>query len=368
MKLPLAIFLVLIVIFPIAYSFHNLKAIKTNALKNQEPDEENEQSIEVDAFYPNERIRKYGPNMAKYFTRFAKLSYCDFQIFTSNPLCEKIMEEWKLVYSTRRVKVLSSKMSSSKSQKKKMVFTCSSPRKYFNFEEKNLIYSDASKAFNSTYFGAFNFFVKIYEKLIPKVTEEKLFNQIKLNINATDTQIFFVGHSYGAVICNILALRASELNEYKTYKQKDSPILLTYGAPNIGGKTFADNIESRVPLVYRIVSNIDALPTYPRTTELDKSIKTNKWDFIKLKDYGKHIVINNDNDNHYLCPILSKSSISKRKNSSTSLNSCLVKTHYVSYNNMFYFQDNLANISPNAEYNKVWTNGASIGSMGYAST
>lgn len=371
MKCSLAVFMAILFIvvqFTFTFSLNyrkmrinpNPKSIKKSnpnnkpLAKERKEDPEDPSDFEKESFYPVERIKKYGPNMGKYFTRFAKLAYCNLNHFTVNPVCEKIKEEWDVDLSTQYVKVL---VSTNKSPQKKIVYSCSSPRELFDLNEEKLVYKNDTNHFVSTHFGAYDYFANFYEEKITDESEKLLLQSILKNMNsAAPIQIFFVGHSYGGVLCNILALKASEMKEFNKFKDADSPVLITYGSPNIGGKVFADNTESRIPLVFRIIATEDALPTYPRTVEEDKIIKKNKYPKMPIQNIGKHIVVIFWSDKHYMCP---RTDTKKPK-------ACNVRTDYISANNMFYFDDNLAGISPNSEFNKAWDMAASIGAKAYA--
>jgi hypothetical protein len=369
MKYGLAV-LLLCFVFSISHSkFLNNKRveiIKTNNIVNRDT-KENSSEKKDEPFYPQERVRSYSLNMAKYFTRFAKYSYCHTYLYSNNPVCNNIRSEWKEIYNSQYIKVLSSE---NNSVQKKIVFACSAPTILKALDENKLVYkfTDKSFDFKNSHFGAFSYFAEFYEEYVKDRIENNLLDIIKQNSKSKteNLQIFFIGHSYGAILCNLLALKASELDEYKKIKQKDSPVLITYGSPNIGGEYFARKTEELIPGVYRIVMRFDALPTYPRTIEDNEKIKedavkepgpNNNMNFyyIPITNYGKHIVIDFNTLNENFCPKLPGSNAK-----------CKVKAKYVSIHNRMYFKDNLSIISPKSEYNKSWFNAADIGKNAYA--
>jgi hypothetical protein len=312
-------------------------------------------SIQDNGYFPSYIVNKYSNKLGKYFTRFVKVAYCKFKLNSKNPVCQKIMEEWETVYHSKSdVKVLRSK----NGKNKKVVYACSTPRKMFKLNETNMVYNQSSTTFNQTFYGTYTYFKKFYEKEVNERQEGKLLNYIKGHLNTTieTVQIFFVGHSYGGIICNILALRASELPEYSKFKQENSPVLITYGTPDIGGKTFSSATEKKIPRVFRIINKKDALPTYPRKTEFNSRINKKNITSIQLENIGNYIVLNPETNGYEMCPSQRLSKKSK----------CELMTNYSSANNMFYFNDNLANLSPKSEYNIAWMNGANIGANAYS--
>jgi hypothetical protein len=363
MKYLLSFFLLTLTTVQCFYSFEGMNSFNKNPKIIEKLNKTNvKEFVEKAAFFPAGRIKSFSYNMAKYFTRFAKLAYCNTNIFIKNPICKYIQGQWRLKMSTRYVKVLKSARGLIK---KKVIFSCSSPKKKFHLPEKMLIYNETEKNHFDTSFGEFQYFKKFYRKMVTRKAEKnlikKLFKYLKMDKLGL-TQVFFIGHSWGGVICNMLALKATKFKRFDRFKGKDSPVLITYGAPNIGGKKFAKRTEKKIPLVYRIISKVDALPTYPRTIKENENIS--KMSKINLKDIGKHIVINFKKRNlkkrkYFWCN-------RKKKNRHTGTEEqCKVSTEYMSYNNKFYFNDNIAGISPKSEFNKVWSNAGSIGAQAY---
>jgi len=353
MKIQLTIFIVLLAL--ISQISFSLKTHKTHKFHKKSslnilPKFQNKTKKNTEKeFFPDDRVKSFTFNMAKYFTRFAKLAYCDLNIFVVNPVCESIKRDWDNVIKTRFVKVLRSV----KKDKKKIIFSCAAPSKLFKLQEDALVVKEPGH-YNKTLFGELDFFTNLYKEMVTPTNEFFLFNTLSkflMQDGLGNVQVFFIGHSYGGVICNLLALKAFKRNDIQKNKSKNSPVLITYGAPNAWGYDFAKLTEEQIPLVFRVIVYKDALPTYPRTYEEDQRIKQENISQKELKDIGNYYIIN-ANDETIICP-------------SAGEKACQVSTNYMSYDNKFYFNDNIAGISPKSEFNKVWSNAASIGAASY---
>jgi hypothetical protein len=363
MKYLLTIFIITLAIIQCTYSFEEISPFKKNPKIIENLKKNVTDFVDKEAFFPEGRIKKFSYNMAKYFTRFAKLAYCNTNIFVKNPLCIKIQGEWRLKMSTKYVKVLKSAKGMIK---KKVIFACSTPKKLFKLPEKNLVYNETEKNHFNTTFGEFEYFKKFYKKMIkPKAEKDlikRLFKYLKMDKLGL-TQVFFIGHSWGGVLCNMLALKATKFKRFDRFKGKDSPVLITYGAPNIGGKKVAKLTDKKIPSVYRIISSVDALPTYPRTIKENENIS--KMSKYNLKNIGKHFVINFKKGKVSRCNPDKKTKTNTKSKNRGAKKGCEVSTEYMSYNNKFYFNDNIAGISPKSEFNVVWTSAATIGRTAY---
>ena len=275
-------------------------------------------------------IKNFTIPMVQYYKRFAKFAYCHKKdIYSKRGLCPAILGSgWGINRVKNFIKIIYSKIY------KKIIVACSyKPRRFFELPKKFIEKSKMIgfekekkakivKFFYSKYFWAKTFVFLQLKKL------QKFYPEF---------QVLFVGHSFGGSICNLLAQGA--VKKKILPKKKDSPVLITYGQPITGNKDFIKNSKKLIPHIFRILRKEDAMPTYPRDTNSKKTIPSS----IYPKEIGDFIMINNETDEFTNCT----SEVAKDNEN------CKVSTNFNTYNNKFYFNDNLADIDPNTEYNKV---------------
>ena len=107
------------------------------------------------------------------------------------------------------------------------------------------------------------YFYNLYKVLKVKVNTAlaKIFEE---NNQRTLYQIIFEGHSLGGAIATHAALGYKEyLESYQRTYSEHSPVLITYGAPKIGNIEFVNKVNDKVPYIFRVVHNGDAVPTIP---------------------------------------------------------------------------------------------------------
>lgn len=83
---------------------------------------------------------------------------------------------------------------------------------------------------------------------------EKFFDQFKSMIEE-DKQYFFVGHSRGGAIAQILSLMFAERGAFCN--------VITFGSPKVGGKEFRDRMSENIVLHLRFVMRGDPVPNQP---------------------------------------------------------------------------------------------------------
>ena len=75
----------------------------------------------------------------------------------------------------------------------------------------------------------------------------------------SDYQLVVTGHSLGSAEAVICAATIS----YLKYFDPSKIILMTFGGPRVGDKTFADKYPKWVPEAYRVVHRKDLIPHLP---------------------------------------------------------------------------------------------------------
>ena len=278
--------------------------------------------------------------MAKYFSRFAKFAYCHIEDIESyRGVCPSILAggAWGTNRIDDKIKIVISE------KYKKVIFTCAGePKRMWNFPSRLTSSTFKSLSKTNPNVKVFEYFKDIQEDPFTIVT---IFpNFLALKNYYPDYQYIFVGHSLGGSICNIFANEAVRLKFIK--KTNDSPVLITYGQPITGNAAFVEETNRLIPRVFRVVRNEDAGPTHPRR-------ESGPDDYVNPeaypKDIGDFYAINKDADKFTFC------SQKEIMSSTTDRKECKVKTKYNSYNHKFYLKDNLSDIDPLTEYNKVVT-------------
>jgi hypothetical protein len=286
---------------------------------------------------PEKRIDYFSLPMAKYFSRFAKFAYCHVQDIESfRGVCPSILAggAWGTNRIDDKVKIIISE------KYKKVIFTCAGePKRMWNFPG-NLMSSRFKPLFKKEPgVKVFEYFKDIQDDPFTNLTIMPNFKSIQNYY--PDYQLIFLGHSLGGSICNLLAFEAVKTNLIK--KTKDSPVLITYGQPITGNDEFIKDTKKFIPLIFRIVRNEDAAPTFPR-----KEAKPDDYINPKVypKDIGDFYAIDKNSDKFTFC------TIDESMTSSADNEECKVRTTYNSYNHKFYLHDNLSDIDPLTEYNK----------------
>ena len=102
------------------------------------------------------------------------------------------------------------------------------------------------------------YFQRRTKYLLPFVFSEENISKMKINENY---QVIFSGHSLGAAVAaNMLVM--SSLKNYIT-KEKNLPILITFGQPRTGNKLFVEKLNNFTEMIIRNVNYKDLVPQIP---------------------------------------------------------------------------------------------------------
>jgi hypothetical protein len=304
-------------------------------------------------FNPSERIQSFSLPMATYFKKFAKYAYCqegDIREFRGT--CPGILAggNWGSSRIDDSVKIVISE------KFKKVVFSCQTTetQRMFNIPDNilNTPLMDGFLGIKGTkilnYFNAYAVSHNLWESLRPDTIEIQRWR------GYGDYQHIFVGHSVGGSVCNVVALKLIKDGLIK--KTADSPVLITYGQPILGNDKLNELTEQSIPLIFKIVREDDAAATLPRYSQKMKNYYENP--VAVPKHIGNFYRINLEGTQFETCFKYDKSTVLTE-------DKCGVSTIFNSYNHKFYMNDNLSDIDPLTEFNKVWDNASKIGANAY---
>ena len=109
------------------------------------------------------------------------------------------------------------------------------------------------------------YYQKRSKYLLPVVFTEENISKMKLKQNY---QVIFTGHSLGAAVCSNMLIMAT-LKGYIS-KEKNLPILVTFGQPRTGNKLFVEKLNSYTEMIIRNVNDYDLvtqIPLYNKDSE-----------------------------------------------------------------------------------------------------
>ena len=106
------------------------------------------------------------------------------------------------------------------------------------------------------------YFQRRTKYLLEHVFSEENISKMKLNENY---QIIFIGHSLGAAVGANMLIMASLKNYIK--KEKNFPILISYGQPRTGNKFFVNEINNYAEMIIRNVNDNDLVTQIPLYNE-----------------------------------------------------------------------------------------------------
>ena len=138
-------------------------------------------------------------------------------------------------------------------------------------------------------------FQKRTKYLVPLVFSEDNISKMKLKQNY---QVIFTGHSLGAAVSANMLVMAS-LKGYIN-KEKNLPILITFGQPRTGNKLFIEKLNDFTEMIIRNVNDNDLVSQIPLYDEQDEDTYVHSNGELRISGTGTDISSDNtiyiDND------------------------------------------------------------------------
>ena len=139
------------------------------------------------------------------------------------------------------------------------------------------------------------YFQKRTKYLVPLVFSEDNISKMKLKQNY---QVIFTGHSLGAAVSANMLVMAS-LKGYIN-KDKNLPILITFGQPRTGNKLFIEKLNDFTEMIIRNVNDNDLVSQIPLYDEQDEDTYVHSNGELRISGSGTNISSDNtiyiDND------------------------------------------------------------------------
>ena len=278
-------------------------------------------------YEPSEKIKEYNPAMINYYYWFSCLSYCDDRKIEQKNCCNNIFEKWDMVFHKEysheqslldlSIDTFSQIIENSftedeydyfddmirkiKKSNENLGKIVKETKDGFDYHSVliplfkhllNLVYQYNFVIFkNDEYkkivvaFPGITYYFQILEEImhsgmvkLPIKSDEKIFNVLEMyynifekleddlfsnleslkGINNGNYQVIFVGHSIGGAIATL-----SSFYYIKKYKFKAENILITFGQPKVGSKTFAEELTNGLKQIYRIARPNDIAVQFP---------------------------------------------------------------------------------------------------------
>ncbi len=242
-------------------------------------------------FKPEDRLKDFSADVAKYYTNIAGYGYCRYEKMIANLCCQNFFTEDYVFVAAEKIAKDDYNIGIIRSDKFKRVIIVLPGTRNTKQLLKEFIGSFLVSFEDTNTLKVLQYFNEVYETI-----KTQIFPHIKKQYELyPEYQFIFTGHSLGGAMATLFSLGA--VRNGIINQTDDSPVLITYGAPRPGNDIFANEVMANVPIVFRVVRQGDPVPVLPpcrsdaKISKCLSSLPNGK--FVPSTDYPE----NNENDN-----------------------------------------------------------------------